>query len=110
MKEKLRDDRGETLVEVLASILICALSVALLFGSVMASSRIDLKTQDMDKQYYEALTKTERQEAADVPSGISLPPTVTVGIKGGAGGRQLSVRFYGTERLLSYAYAGGAGP
>jgi len=110
MKKKLRDDRGETLVEILASILICALSVTLLFGSVMTSSSLDLQTQDMDQQYYEALTKAERQGNADVPSGVSVPTTVTVVAKGEAGGRQLDIKFYGTEQLLSYAYTGGAGP
>ena len=37
MSEKLRNSRGETLVEVLASVLICALSVMLLLGAVSAS-------------------------------------------------------------------------
>ena len=39
MRKKLRDNRGETLVEVLASILIAALSVALLFSSIMEIGR-----------------------------------------------------------------------
>ena len=50
MSEKLRNSRGETLVEVLASVLICALSVMLLFGAVMASGRIDLQAQAADAE------------------------------------------------------------
>ena len=45
MREKLQSTRGETLVEALAAILICALSVALLFSAVMASARMDRLAQ-----------------------------------------------------------------
>ena len=38
MNRKWKDTRGETVLEVLASVLICALSVALLAGGIMAKS------------------------------------------------------------------------
>lgn len=118
MREKLRDSRGETLVEVLASVLICALSVTLLFGAVMASSNIDLKAQEADGEYYDALTKAERQrkggdETDEHPlSGAVVtvtskegapdgPPLNSVEIK--AGDEDSGLSFYGSERLLSYA-------
>lgn len=108
MKNKLKDARGETLVEVLASILICALSVAMLFGSVMASSNMDRQAQELDNQYYLDLTKAERQQAGsgtntgDVYDTGTLP---TVKVKGGASGeKSQTVKFYGTDRLLSYAW------
>ena len=43
MKRKWNDAHGETLVEVLASVLICSLSVALLFSMVMASARLSVR-------------------------------------------------------------------
>lgn len=122
MREKLQSSRGETLVEVLASILICALSIALLFGAVMASTRMDQTAQEADARYYQDLSKAERQrkdpppgsesdvftppagtapavkvENKSLPSPGELPPPpVTLGESDG-------LLFYGTERLLSYA-------
>ena len=45
--KKLHNSQGETLVEVLSSILIASLSVALLFGCVMASAGMDREAQDL---------------------------------------------------------------
>ncbi len=45
MREKLRNSRGETLVEVLVSVLVCALSITLLAGAVTASANIDLRAR-----------------------------------------------------------------
>lgn len=64
--KKLQNKRGETLVEVMASILIAALSVTLMFGCIMASSHIDREAEDLDERHYAALTAAEeRTEAAD---------------------------------------------
>ncbi|MCI8803516.1 MAG: hypothetical protein HFG01_09300 [Oscillibacter sp.] len=109
MREKLQSTRGETLVEALAAILICALSVALLFSAVMASARMDRLAQEAGARYYQDLTRAERQSgdldlftppegaapAVTVESSAVLSP-VTLGQGDG-------LRFYGTERLLSYA-------
>nr|WP_326166318.1 hypothetical protein [uncultured Oscillibacter sp.] len=110
MRRKLGDPRGETLVEVLASILICSLSVLLLFGAVGASVSIDLTAQAADGQYYEDLSKAERQYASD-----SIPPSVAAVTVTGAEAVALDparVLFYGDkDRLLSYAMpAAGGGP
>lgn len=56
---KLRHNRGETLVEVLAAVLVSALSVALLFSYVMASSSIDRKAYQMDTAHYEAVSDAD---------------------------------------------------
>ena len=128
MRQKLRSSQGETLVEVLASILICALSIALLFGSVMASGHIDRTAQETDKQYYLDLTKAERQEEDPVKTPDNIADTftpasatsVTVTLKDpppapGASAEvdtlssPADLTFYGTERLLSYAAVSGTG-
>lgn len=80
MSEKLRNSRGETLVEVLASVLICALSVMLLLGAVSASTSIGLQAQAADEDYYTALSKAERQ--SKVPGG-SLETDIYSGLSGG---------------------------
>lgn len=115
MREKLRNSRGETLVEVLASVLVCSLSILLLFGAVAASTNIDLRAQEADGEYYAALTKAERQSKT-IPSGAAeadiynnLPGETTVSVVSASGSVEIKpngtsqLHFYGTERLLSYA-------
>ena len=48
MWRKWNDSRGETLVEVLASVLICFLSVVLVFSMVMASGNMDQRAEAAD--------------------------------------------------------------
>lgn len=105
MRRKLRGSRGETLVEVMASIVIGSLSVALLFGAIMASVRIDESARKMDGTYYKALSGAEAQtvpmpEDAKLKytaDGVEMPP--------------LPVALYGGKDAASYALsAGGGGP
>lgn len=99
--KKLRDSRGETLVEVLASILIASLSVALLFGCVMASSNMDRDAKKLDKEHYKALT------AAEVQSGTGISGTVELqNIKNSEKG-SLSIEIFGGAGLYSYKKAAG---
>lgn len=73
--KKLKNDRGETLVEVLAAILIATLSVTLLFSSVMVSSRMDANAKAMDSGYYANFSNAELQ------TGDPLNEDVTVKVK-----------------------------
>ena len=97
MKRKLKNNRGETVVEVLASILIAALSVALLFGAVMASVNMDLSAQETDQKLYAGLN------TAQVQKDTSSSGTVT--ISGNSFSKNVSVNFYGSGGVLSYAPA-----
>ena len=116
MREKLRNSRGETLVEVLASVLVCALSISLRAGAVTASAYIDLRAQAADTEYYTALSKAERQSrtpaggSSEADTYNSLPGETKVSVTSGGGGSveiepdaTSKLYFYGTERLLSYA-------
>lgn len=111
MRRKLRDSRGETLVEVMASVVIASLSVALLFGAVAVSARIDRSAQRMDGEYYGALSAAEAQE-----SPMPGEPGGTVAVTYREGGVEkalppLAVAFYGGEGAVSYAAPpGGGGP
>lgn len=105
MRRKLRGSRGETLVEVMASIVIGSLSVALLFGAIMASARIDESARKMDGTYYKALSAAEAQtvpmpedaELKYTADGVEMPP--------------LPVALYGGKDAASYALpSGGGGP
>lgn len=81
MKRKLKNSAGETVIEVLASVLIAALSVALLCSAVMASGRLDQKAKETDDIFYEDLSKAQEQKTGTEVTGL-LPsgtaPKVTV--------------------------------
>lgn len=103
MRRKLSDVRGETLVEVLASILIGSLSVALLFSMVMASGNMDRGAKEADEAFMESLNAAEgRTSVPAVPAGAK----VTVGNKDStvtSDTAEPHVTFYGGEGAVSYA-------
>lgn len=99
MIHKLKSQRGETLVETMASIVIAALSVALLFTCVMAASQINRMAREADEAYYKALTAAEEQTDA-------VPPDGTVKIAGGGHENTFPISLYGGEGLYSYALKG----
>lgn len=117
MKRKLRDARGETLVEALASILIGALSVALLFSAVMASARMDRGAEQTDAAFHASLRAAEEQAISADPSIVSGGAKVTVENKDIfiVPTAEPSVNFYGGNGAISYALPadtgeGGEGP
>ena len=96
----LDNNRGETLIEVLASILIATLSVALLFGCVMASSSMDQKTQNVDYAHYDALAAAEtRTGTATTGKNVSIKNTDESIIGGSA---TIPIEIYGGEDIYSY--------
>ena len=108
--KKLHGSRGETLIEVLASILIASLSVALMFGCVMVSTRMDERARDVDIQHYEGLSAADAQPAP--AAGTTLPPgTVTVArinpdTDAALASESVDVELYGTKAgdMFSYSY------
>lgn len=105
MSHKLKSQRGETLVEVMASLLIAALSVALLFTCVMASAGIDRTAREADEAYYKALTAAETQTVnADFPAKAGA-----LKIENGTASKELNITLYGGEGMYTLA-AEGSGP
>lgn len=99
--KKLNQDRGETLVEVLAAVLVASLSIALLFGGIMASSSIGRSARTSDKTFYADLSAAERQGSSDKKGEMAV--TVANGIAEA----KLDVNVYG-EAVRSYAKEGGS--
>lgn len=97
--KKLRDTRGETLVEVLAAILVASLSVTLLFSCVMASSNLDVQAKSVDEDYYQALS------AADGQNGTAKnSDEVTIASEDKEDvSKDITVDIYGGEGLYSYS-------
>ena len=94
MMRKLRENRGETLVETFAAIVVATLSVALLFGGIVASGEIERNAKRVDEDHYEAFNAAEGQgepltETATVTitnsSNISTQPPIIVDLYGGSG-------------------------
>ncbi|MDR3767604.1 MAG: hypothetical protein Q3Y08_11335 [Butyricicoccus sp.] len=99
-KAKLASNRGETLVETLAAILVATLSVALLIGSVTASFQLGRQADQSDAYFYQTLTAAENRENPTT-DGVSSSPTVRV-TEGGTT-VTLDVQVYGDEGLYAYA-------
>lgn len=100
LRPKLTAENGETLVELMASILIGTLAIALLFGSVMAAGNIDLRTKQSDAEHYDALTAAERQQTA---LALTPPPQVQISNPGNSMIKKLDIDVYGDEGMYSYA-------
>ena len=109
LNKKLRSQLGETLVEVLASILIASLSVAMLLGGVAASANLGRQADTADEYFYETLTAAEARQAP-ATSEVSSPG---VALTQGGTSIPIPVQVYGGGGLYSYALdtaAGGGGP
>jgi hypothetical protein len=76
---KLRNNRGETLVESLVSILIAVLAFGILATSVVTAEKINAKTRNTDVMFRYATAPTE-------PTDPKNPPTVTLTGKNGKSG------------------------
>ena len=105
MKHLICNNRGETLVEVMASILIAALSVALLFTCVMASSEMEKMTQKTDEKHYNALSGADARQDKATKTGDTPYVTITRTEPGSATATP-GIEIYGdtAEGLYSYAY------
>lgn len=118
MRQKLKKNGGETLIEVLASILIAALSVALLFSAVMASARMDRSAEQTDDTFHASLRAAEEQDKEDA---VTVPDDAKVTVENKDSlvleTAEPSVVFYGGNGAISYALQpaadkgeGGEGP
>ena len=61
IRRKLLQSKGETLVEILASILIGTLAVSLLVSGIAFASRMNQQTYETDQEFYEGLNSAENK-------------------------------------------------
>lgn len=110
--KKLHNNRGETLIEVLVSILIAALSITLMFACVMVSTRMDERARALDDAHYSALSEADAQPAPIPGADTGIPPgTVTVAridpedpTASPKASQNLDILIYGTEGGGMYSY------
>ncbi len=77
VQAKLKSQKGETLVELVAAILVATLSVAMLMGGVAVSVRIDKKGKEMDAYFYQTLTEVESRKHQLSEAAISIKESGT---------------------------------
>ena len=85
--KKLRDSRGESLVEVLAAVLVTALSIMFLATAVVSAARVNTRLTNADVAF-------------QVPT---TPEPGDVQVKSGSYEENISVSFYKTDNN-SYCY------
>ena len=110
IRRKLKSVRGESLVELLASILIGGLSVSLLATLIITSVHMKKSVQERDKEYYESLKKAEAQKETNA-STESVKVEVTIA-GAASGSTEIPVTYYGDDNMVSYRIkeTGVAGP
>lgn len=96
MCRKLKDHRGETLVEMLASILIAALAVALLFTCCMASVQMGGQARAADERYYENLSAAEARTEAKGAGKVK--------VEGNGNSVEVQIQLYGGDGMYSYQW------
>ena len=102
MKRKLKSQKGETLIETLAALLVMALGTAVFAGMVNVSSRMNESAIERDRSYYAALTRAETVaggEAASVTVTYEDEKTDTVSV---------TLSRADDSKLVSYRIPGGA--
>lgn len=105
MVKKLKQQRGESLVETLVALLIATMSVIMLTSALTASARINRKNRDADEVYARELKRVESYEStAEYPkqdtnitlnfgNGVTLEKVVE--LYGGTDGKMASYKVKG---------------
>ena len=99
MMKKLRSKRGETLLEVLVSVVIIALSAALLATMISAATRIGIDADEAIDELYVQLS------TAEGTSGSAGSVTITYGT-----GKTVNVTYNRTDADSLTAYVKRVGP
>ena len=103
--KKLRQNKGETLVETMLSLMIAVLSIGLIATAVMAATNINRKVGEMDEAYKQQLQAAECYET--MPR--TQPLRITFRDKNGMSlidTRTTTVEVYGEDdsAFISYCY------
>ena len=99
--QKLRSKRGETLIEMLVSIVLLGLSVALMLTMVMTSTKITKITRTEDEKMMNELNFAEKQQQ---DAGVEKTVTITC-TSGSSGSVPVTVNLYSESDsdLISYS-------
>lgn len=107
MINKLRQKKGETLIETMVSLLIAVLSVMMLATAVLASTNINKQTSEADQKYQSQLKEVEGLDESIKKEEVRL--SITFSSPDGAATYESAtakVLLYGEDesQFLSYEY------
>lgn len=111
--KKIHNDRGETLIEVLTSIIIGILSVAMMYSCIQMATNMDEKAKALDDEHYAGLSAADVQAPSPEPTSGTVtiervkttynstasitpePPSATLST-------ELDITIYGDAEMSSY--------
>ena len=97
MFQKLKQKKGETLIEVLISLMMALICMGILTMSVTMAAHLNRKTRSFDKEYSEQLQKAEDHTALVVGASSY----VTIVFDGGET-KNIDIILYGAEEDASF--------
>ncbi len=98
---------GETLGEVLAALLLAALSALTLAGTVLPAGRIDLSVREADESFYKSVSALERWEGTGTAGSLSV---TAVRADGTGFSAEIPVLVYEEGGMIAYQKAGEGTP
>ena len=108
MRKKLREQKGEMLMESLVSLLVIVLSIGLLASCVMAATNINKQTRQMDEMYNAQLQAAEGR-LAELEGVLNPQVTITFHsddrvneLGGDRSAQHIDVTLYGGDKFISY--------
>ncbi len=75
---KLRSRRGETLTEMLVSIVILGLSIAMMATMIITSTKITERSTAKDREYQDQLSAAEAQETSSATGNVTIEDSLGV--------------------------------
>ena len=75
LTQKLRSRRGETLTEMLVSIVILGLSIAMMVTMIITSTHLAEQSTEKDKDYRDQLSAAEKQEGEGKSGTVKITTT-----------------------------------
>ena len=102
MFQKLKQKKGETLVEVLVSLMIAVMCMGILTMSVTTAARVNIKTQQLDKAYSEELQTAEGHLAQITGVSSSVKMEIDVDGDGTSETKNINIILYGAGEDSSF--------
>ena len=93
--QKLHSNRGETLIETLAAILVIGLVSGAFAAGISAASKMNRRAMEKDEKLYAAVTAAEQQLSGTETNG-SMQITI------GGTSTEVPVSFFGKDHIYSY--------
>ena len=100
-KYKLKQQKGETLIEALVSMLICTLAIGLLVTSILVATRINAANAEADAKFYKDLNRAETYLEEEGYEKTTINITIT---SDSIGFETKEVTLYGGEDGTFVAY------